>query len=158
MSKTQKFAAVKADTLFFTMKHGAMIKKDLQDTLFEKLESFRKQGKNISELNPILALADDICDQIYQNKIGREDINLLITKMGSQLWSNQISELRIKTGAEKDIETVLSTMDLASVDVSRTIYHAVFTAHPVFSLDTESSCNLSEMAGKNLTEPFPDNA
>ena len=84
-----------------------MIKKDLHDNLYEKLENFREQGKNISELNPILALADDICEQLYQKKIVHEDIGLLITQMGSQLWDNQISELRIKTGAEKDVEKVL---------------------------------------------------
>ena len=117
------------------MKQVTMIKKDLHYTLFEKLENFRKQGKNISELNPILALADDICEQLYQNKISHEDIDLLITKMGTRLWGNQISELRVKTGAEKDAETILSARNLASVDVSKTIYHAVFTAHPVFSLD-----------------------
>ena len=104
MSKTQKFAAVKADTLIF-IKHGAMIKKRSSRHSFEKLESFPSKEKHLRAKSN-LALADDICDQLYQNKIGREDINLLITKMGSQLWSNQISELRIKTGAE-DIETVL---------------------------------------------------
>ena len=135
-----------------------MIKKNLHYTLFEKLENFRKQGKNISELNPILALADDICEQIYQKKIGREDIDLLINKLGSQLWGNQISELRVKTGVEKDVETVLSAMDLALVDVGKTIYHAVFTAHPVFSLDAANSCKLSEMAGKKLAKPVPGNA
>ena len=140
------------------MKQGAMIKKNLHYTLFEKLENFRKQGKNISELNPILALADDICEQIYQKKIGREDIDLLINKLGSQLWGNQISELRVKTGVEKDVETVLSAMDLALVDVGKTIYHAVFTAHPVFSLDAANSCKLSEMAGKKLAKPVPGNA
>ena len=147
-----------ANTLVFRMKQGAMTKKDLHHTLFEKLENFRKQGKNISELNPILALADDICEQIYQKKIGHEDIELLVTKMGSQLWVNQISELRAKTGADKNVETLLSAKDLASVDVSKTIYHAVFTAHPVFSLNATKSCKLSEMAGRNLTKPFPQNA
>ena len=78
--------------------------------------------------------------------------------MGSQLWGNQISELRVKTGAEKDAETILNARDLASVDVSKTIYHAVFTAHPVFSLTATNSCKLSEMAGRNLATPFPDNA
>ena len=140
------------------MKQRVMTKKNLHYTLFEKLENFRKQGKNISELNPILALADDIYEQLYQNKIGQEDIDLLITKLGSQLWDKQISELRVKTGAEKDAETVLSARDLASVDVSKTIYHAVFTAHPVFSLNAKNSCKLSEMAGSNLDEPFPENA
>ena len=135
-----------------------MINKDLHYTLFEKLENFRKQGKNISELNPILALADDICEQIYQKKISHEDIELLITKMGSQLWSNQIHDLRVKTGAEKNIETLLAAKDLALVDVSKTIYHAVFTAHPVFSLSATNSCKLAEMAGKGLVKPFPENA
>ena len=135
-----------------------MIKKDLHCTLFEKLENFREQGKNISELNPILALADDVCEQLYQKKIRHEDIDLLITKMGTQLWGNQISELRVKTGAEKDVEAVLSATDLASVDVSKTIYHAVFTAHPVFSLEAANSSKLSEMAGKCLDKSFPDNA
>ena len=95
-----------------------------------------------------MALADDICEQLYQNKIGQDDIDLLLTKMGSQLWGNQISELRVKTGAEKDAETILNARDLASVDVSKTIYHAVFTAHPVFSLTATNSCKLSEMAGQ----------
>ena len=135
-----------------------MINKDLHYTLFEKLENFRKQGKNISELNPILALADDICEQIYQKKISHEDIELLITKMGSQLWSNQIHDLRVKTGAEKNIETLLAAKDLALVDVSKTIYHAVFTAHPVFSLSATNSCKLAEMAGKGVVKPFPENA
>ena len=105
-----------------------------------------------------MALADDICEQIYQKNIAREDIELLITKMGSQLWDNQIGELRVKTGAEKNVEALLSATDLASVDVSRTIYHAVFTAHPVFSLNATNSCKLSEMAGRRLSKPFPENA
>ena len=141
-----------------TKKQGTMIQKDLHNNLCKKLKNFREQGKNISELNPILALADDICEQLYQNKIGREDIDELITQMGSQVWDNQISELIIKTGAGKDVETDLIAADLASLYIGRTIYHAVFTAHPVFSLDIASSNKLSEMAGKNLTEPFPDNA
>ena len=140
------------------MNQGTMTKKDLRDTLYEKLENFREQGKNISELNPILALADDICEQLYQKKIGREDIDLLITQMGGQVWENQISELRTKTGAENDFETLLSVMNLESVDVSKTIYHAVFTAHPVFSLDAANSRKLSEMAGRNLRNRFPNNA
>ena len=135
-----------------------MIKKDLHNTLFEKLENFRRQGKNISELNPILALADDVCEQLYQNKISHEDIDLLITKMGTRLWGNQISELRVKTGSEKDVEEALSETDLASVDVGKTIYHAVFTAHPVFSLEAANSSKLSEMAGESLDKSFPDNA
>ena len=61
-------------------------------------------------------------------KISHEDIELLIKKMGSQLWSNQIHDLRVKTGAEKNIEKLLAAKDLALVDVSKTIYHAVFTA------------------------------
>ena len=68
-----------ANTQVLRMKKGTMKNKDLHYTLFEKLENFRKQGKNISELNPILALADDICEQIYQKNIAREDIELLIT-------------------------------------------------------------------------------
>ena len=127
-----------------------MIKKDLHNTLFEKLENFRKQGKNISELNPVLALADYLCEQMYQKQIGHEDIELLITKMGSQLWDSQICELRVKTGAERNVETLLSATDLASVDVGKTIYHAVFTAHPVFSLEAANSSKLSEMAGESL--------
>ena len=153
-----KSVAISANTLVFRMKTGAMIKQDLHNTLFEKLENFRKQGKNISELNPILALADDICEQIYQKKITHEDIELLITKMGSQLWDTQIRELRVKTGTETNVETLLSATDLASVDVSKTIYQAVFTAHPVFSLNAKNSCKLSEMAGRSLSKPFPDNA
>ena len=66
--------------------------------------------------------------------------------MGSQLWDNQIRELRVKTGADKNVETLLSATDLASVDVSKTIYQAVFTAHPVFSLNATNSNKLSEMA------------
>ena len=68
--------------------------------------------------------------------------------MGTLLWGNQISELRVKTGAEKDVEAALSATDLASVDVGKTIYHAVFTAHPVFSLEAANSSKLSEMAGE----------
>ena len=79
------------------MKQGTMIEKDLHYTLFEKLENFRKQGKNISELNPILALADDVCEQLYQNKISHEDIDLLITKMGTRLWGNQVSDCLLYT-------------------------------------------------------------
>ena len=153
-----KSVAISANTLVFRMKTGAMIKQDLHNTLFEKLENFRKQGKNISELNPIMALADDICEQIYQKKITHEDIELLITKMGSQLWDTQIRELRVKTGTETNVETLLSATDLASVDVSKTIYQAVFTAHPVFSLNAKNSFKLSEMAGGSLSKPFPDNA
>ena len=153
-----KSVAVSPNTLVFRMKQGAMITKDLHHTLCEKLENFRKQGKNISELNPILALADYIYEQMYQKNIAHEDIELLITKMGRQLWDNQICELRIKTGAEKNVETLISARDLASVDLSKTIYHAVFTAHPVFSLNATNSCKLSEMAGRRLSKPFPENA
>ena len=153
-----KSVAVTANKLVLIMKQGAMTKKDLHYHLCEKLESFRKQGKNISELNPILALADDICEQIYQKKIAHKDIELLMTKMGSQLWDNQIFELRVKTGAEKNVETLFSATDLASVDISKTIYHAVFTAHPVFSLNAKNSCKLSEMAGRRLAKLFPENA
>ena len=139
--------AIRADTLVFRMKTGAIIKQDLHNTLFEKLENFRKQGKNISDLNPILSLADDICEQIYQKKITHEDIELLIKKMGSQLWDNQIRELRVKTGTETNVETLLSATDLASVDVSKTIYQAVFTAHPVFSLNAKNSCKYLKWLG-----------
>ena len=72
--------AVIGETLFFGMKQGAMTK-DLHYILFEKLENFRKQEK-ISQSLIRFALADDICEQLYQNKIGQDDIDLLLTKNG----------------------------------------------------------------------------
>ena len=134
-----------------------MNKQKLKSELFLKLEAFREQGKVVSVLNPILAVADEVCERLYKKEISHEAISDLLTQLGAELWKQQTKQLRVKTGNNRDFKKILSGIDLADLDISKPIYNAVFTAHPVFALVTERAADLSTAASIDKVTSVPKN-
>ena len=134
-----------------------MSKQTLKSELLQKLEAFREQGKVVSVLNPILAVADEVCERLYKKEISHEAISDLLTQLGVEIWKQQTKQLRVKTGNDHDFKNILNGIDLASLDISKRIYNAVFTAHPVFALVTERAADLSTAASTDKIISVPEN-
>ncbi|MGB0690480.1 MAG: hypothetical protein ACPGOZ_07300, partial [Candidatus Puniceispirillum sp.] len=130
------------------------LKADLQD----RLDAFRKQGKHVSDINPILALADEISDKLYKGQISQDEVNDFLAHMGSELWDQQTARLHVKTGRDIADDKILDGIDMTGIDVGKPIYHAVFTAHPVFALKKETSSVLSQAASDHKMGTMPDDA
>ena len=134
-----------------------MSKQRLKSELLLKLEAFREQGKVVSVLNPILAVADEVCERLYKKEISHEAISDLLTQLGAEIWKQQTKQLRVKTGNNHDLQSILNGIDLASLDISKRIYNAVFTAHPVFALVTDRAADLSAAASTDKIISVPEN-
>ena len=134
-----------------------MIKQKLKSELLRKLEAFREQGKVVSDLNPISAVADEVCERLYKKEISHEAISDLLNQLGAEIWRQQTKQLRVKTGNNYNLKKILNSIDLASLDISRRIYNAVFTAHPVFALVTDRAADLSKAASTDKIESVPEN-
>ncbi|MBT6122603.1 MAG: hypothetical protein HOH48_04470, partial [Candidatus Puniceispirillum sp.] len=135
-----------------------MTVKQLKADLLDRLDAFRKQGKHVSDINPILALADEISDKLYKGQISQEEVNDFLAHMGSELWDQQTTRLHVKTGRDQNDVNILDAIDLGALDVGKPVYHAVFTAHPVFALEKEKSAVLSQAASDNKLGTMPDDA
>ena len=129
---------------------------DWQALLYE----FREQGMQITDINPISALSDVICDQLYDGKLTRTNLQQCLNQMGSELWNHQCQRLRQQTGVNPGIDQAdpdLDTINLDAIDLSAPLYRAVFTAHPVFALRPEASMALCENA-ESGTVKLPNDA
>ena len=135
-----------------------MIKQKLKIELLQKLEAFREQGNSVSVLNPILAVADEVCERLYKKEITHDQINELLKQLGGEIWNKQTSQLRLKTGSDQNFDNILKSINLVSLDIGKPIYHAVFTAHPVFALAASRSADLSLAASTNTINAVPENA
>ena len=135
-----------------------MTTKKLKADLLNRLDAFRNQGKHVSDINPILALADEISDQLYKGQITQNEVNDLLAHMGSELWDQQTTRLYVKTGRDHKDFNMLSGMNISGLDVGKPLYSAVFTAHPVFALEKDKSAVLSKAASDNKMGTMPDDA
>ena len=135
-----------------------MTVKQLKADLLDRLDAFRKQGKHVSDINPILALADEISDKLYKGQISQDEVNDFLAHMGSELWDQQTARLHVKTGRDIADDKILDGIDMNGIDVGKPIYHAVFTAHPVFALKKETSSVLSQAASDHKMGTMPDDA
>ena len=130
----------------------------LKADLLDRLDAFRTQGKHVSDINPILALADDISDKLYKGQISQDEVSDFLAHMGSELWDQQTTRLHVKTGRDGNDINMLDGMKISGLDVGKPVYHAVFTAHPVFALEKEKSAVLSQAASENKMGTMPDDA
>lgn len=127
---------------------------DLQHSWLKQLVEFRDQGLRITDINPVAALADVICDQLYTGEIGRQEIAQTLDQIGAQLWAQQSQRLQNQTG----INTAKPALPaMGERDITQPLYRAVFTAHPVFALRYDKSKALCRGAETN-TPSLPDEA
>ena len=70
--------------------------KNLNKTLAIKLTKLRKQGLEVSDINPISALADIIYEKLNSGQINKNDINHTLKKISEKLWKEQVYNLRKK--------------------------------------------------------------
>ena len=95
----------------------------------------------VTDINPISALADIIGEQIASGDLSLERLGLFLDHHAVELWQHRVENLRMQTGLDG---TAPQLPDMTSRDISRPVYGAVFTAHPVFALKPEVSaamCN-----------------
>ena len=69
----------------------------LRKNWLSHLIDFREQGMRISDINPVAALADIICEQLYAGEINRNDLNATLEQISSDLWARQRQHLRLQT-------------------------------------------------------------
>ena len=122
------------------------------------LYDFRKQGMQITDINPISALADVICDQLYLGSINRDDIKASLVNMGGELWQQQSQHLQLQAGIVQPFSVSnfpdFKNIDLSKIDLSKPLYRIVFTAHPVFALNYDVSMALcSQAEGGKIKQP-----
>ena len=124
----------------------------LQQELRSALQDLRQQGLQLSDINPITALADMISEKLYQNDITISDIDEMLESVSEDIWNQQAQALSYQSGLS-DINSGLSKRldahfetQLKDLQLDKLRYRAVFTAHPVFALKAENSAQLCEAA------------
>jgi len=106
----------------------------LRQSLIYRLKEFRIQQKAVPEINPISWLARALGDLIARGELQQKDINNLLLDVGEELWSKHAKRLARKAGLDPNLRKLQFTKsELTSIDLSKPLYGAVFTAHPVFS-------------------------
>ena len=125
---------------------------ELRENWLSHLIDFREQGMRISDINPVAALADIICEQLYGGKINRNDLDASLKQISHDLWTCQRQHLRLQTGIAN---TPTPLPDLSDHDITQPVYRAVFTAHPVFALRHDVSMALCSDAEANRAQ-MPD--
>ena len=121
---------------------------DLLQDLKTQLCSLREQGMKISDINPISALADTLSDKLYSEALSMDDISQLLDQIAAQTWHEQADRLATQTGLSHYDETGFETAAkaLSKRAITKPLYRAVFTAHPVFALQKQASDALCEAA------------
>ena len=120
--------------------------KNLYKIFLSELSKFRKQGLEVSDINPISALADKIYDKLYTGKIAKKDISYTLEKISENLWKEQIINLRKKTNLTKNKINI----DLKNIEISEPVYQAVFTAHPVFRFSKKLALEIGNNASNKI--------
>ena len=89
---------------------------DLQKQWQDKLKILRKQGMSITDINPVSALAEMIDDDIYEERVSRKDIQVVLKDISKDLWRNKASDLRYQTGLNKvnDKQFSVARLDIAA--------------------------------------------
>ena len=120
--------------------------KNLHKSFILELSEFRKQGLEVSDINPISALADKIYDKLYTGKITKKDIHFTLEKISESLWKEQIINIRRKTNLTKKKNNI----NLKNIDISKPVYQAVFTAHPVFRFSKKLALEIGNNASNKI--------
>ena len=66
----------------------------------DKLKTLREQGMSITDINPVSALAEMIDDDIYEERVSRKDIEIVLKDISEELWRNKAFSLRYQAGLE----------------------------------------------------------
>ena len=122
-------------------------KRNFADEWLNDLYQFRTQGMQVTDVNPISALADLIGEQLYDGVVTPWDLRQVLEAHAAGLWQERVVELRRQAGLDDCADPRLP--DLADKDIARPIYRAVFTAHPVFALRPDTSQALCTQATSN---------
>ena len=131
---------------------------DLLNDLKTQLCALREQGMKISDINPISALADTLSDKLYSQTLSMADIDQLLDQIASQTWHEQADRLAKQTGLSESDHTAFeaTATALSKRSITRPLYRAVFTAHPVFALQKQASDALCAAAiTSKAKEPDP---
>ena len=116
---------------------------NLSSQLIDQLYELREQGMKMAEINPIAALADSITDKRSREEIDYLALNEMLDDVAGDLWADMSARLATQTGftttEQQSDRAAIITSAIKDRDISRTIYRAVFTAHPVFALTKEAS-------------------
>ncbi|MGB1871886.1 MAG: phosphoenolpyruvate carboxylase [Candidatus Puniceispirillaceae bacterium] len=129
--------------------------RDFAGEWLRNLYQFRSQGMQVTDVNPVSALADLIGEQLYDGEATAADLRHVLDTHAAELWQDRVNDLRRQTGLDEIGETSLP--DLSGQDITRPIYRAVFTAHPVFALRRETSDTLCDAATTGAAE-MPEDA
>ena len=123
----------------------------LSSDLNEALQNLRQQGMQLSDINPVSALADLVSEKLSQGEITLSDIQSLLDTLSDDLWQKQVDGLAKQSGLSTYAENTLDTHkgQLASLSLDKPLYRAVFTAHPVFALQKEHSHALCQAASSD---------
>jgi phosphoenolpyruvate carboxylase len=130
-------------------------KRDFADEWLQDLYRFRAQGMQVTDVNPVSALADMIGEQLYEGAATSDDLRQVLDVHAAELWQERVAALRRQSGLDGYVATDLP--DLSRHDIARPIYRAVFTAHPVFAFRREVSGRLCEAATSGKVE-MPEDA
>ena len=88
-----------------------------------------------------------VSDRLYHGDVSLDDIAGLIANIGDSVWQSQATSLHHKSGlaqAQTNLSDVVTA--LQGRDVTKPLYRAVFTAHPVFALQHQHSLALCDAA------------
>ena len=110
---------------------------DLSAEWLAKLFELREQGMQVTDINPVSALADIIGDQIGSGEVTADRLRGLLDHHAGDLWGRRVAALRAQTGL--DAGGLPPLPDLGGRDITKPAYRAVFTAHPVFALRPDVS-------------------
>ena len=121
---------------------------DLLNDLKTQLCSLREQGMKISDINPISALADTLSDKLYSETLSMADIDQLLDQIAAQTWHEQADRLATQTGLSHAHDGAFESTAkaLSKRSITKPLYRAVFTAHPVFALQKQASDALCQAA------------
>ena len=120
-----------------------MVGDDLNAEWLTQLYELREQGMHVTDINPISALADIIGEQIASGDLSSERLGLFLDHYAVELWQQRVENLRTQTGLD---DMIPQLPDITSRDITRPLYSAVFTAHPVFALKPEVSAAMCHHA------------
>ncbi|MEC7705873.1 MAG: hypothetical protein VYE61_04985, partial [Pseudomonadota bacterium] len=76
----------------------------------------------VTDINPISALADIIGEQIASGDLSLERLGLFLDHHAVELWQHRVENLRMQTGLDG---TAPHVPDMTSRDISRPVYGAV---------------------------------
>lgn len=131
-----------------------MAENNLSAEWLTRLFELREQGMQVTDINPVSALADIIGEQIDSGEVTADEIRRFLDHNAGGLWKQRVENLRLQTGLGNEEATALP--DLTEYDITRLKYRAVFTAHPVFAMRPEVSAEICSHADRGEGTPPED--